>query len=615
MLVILVPAGAKFLWLGTTNFILLGALTLSFAGFLWALVCSTARHSIRHSEAHAALQQKSAIMEAIIDHFPGGIGYFDSAQRAVVFNEPARAFLSAPDACFAKGPPHLSDLISASQSVAGSCMDASQELLNAALVSARTPYHFERTRPDGMVLDVRGAPAANGGFITTYLDVTERSRSQAQILHLAEHDPLTDFANRTKFHAALRQTLSAASGAGRSFALLVFDLDRFKEVNDTFGHPIGDKLLQLVAQRARGCVHKGDLLARLGGDEFAIVANSACTPVDAAALAERLCAEIRKIYCVDGLSVSVGVSIGIAMGPGDGQDLEELAKNADLALYRAKAHGGCGYVFYEGAMDADMRTRRALEADLSQALSRDEFELYYQPLLDLETFTVSGFEALLRWHRKDHGLVSPATFIPLAEETGMIIPIGDWALQTACREALKWPAHVKVCVNLSPAQLKRQQLVQSVAEALHASGLAPERLELEITETVMLCDSDDEFAKLQALRALGVRIAIDDFGTGYSSLNNLRRFEFDKIKIDKSFVQEGDTGKAAAILHAITGLGHQLGLEITAEGIETADQLEAVRREGCTQAQGFHIARPVKASDVARVLALHAGAEQHRLAS
>lgn len=616
MLCILVPAGAKFLWLGTSSYMLLGALTLSFAGFLWALVCTTARSSIGHSEAHAALQQKTAIMQAIIDNFPGGIGYFDRDLRVVVCNERARELLELPASAFADGPPRVRDLLALSSKSGEAGTDSDlHDLLGEALARERTPYHFERARGNGTMLDVRGVPTAEGGFVTTYLDITERCRSEAQIIHLAQHDALTDLANRAKFHAHLELTLSGARRNDRDFALLVFDLDRFKEVNDTFGHPMGDKLLELVAERARACVRQGDLLARLGGDEFAIVATTGGGPGDAAALAERLCAQILRPYVLDGMTISVGVSIGIAMGPADGQSVEDLVKNADLALYRAKAQGGCGYCFFEIAMDADMRARRALEADLSQALSRDEFELHYQPLLALETATVCGFEALLRWRRTGHGVVSPATFIPLAEETGMIIPIGDWALRTACQEALKWPHDVKVAVNLSPAQLKHRQLVQSVADALRVSGLAPERLELEITETVMLCDSDDAFAKLQALRALGVRIALDDFGTGYSSLNNLRKFDFDKIKIDKSFVQETGTSKAASILHAIAGLGLDLGLAITAEGIETAEQLEAVRREGCTEAQGYYIARPLEAADVQRILLLHAQGEPHRLAS
>mgnify|MGYP000932412718 CR=1 FL=1 len=617
MLVILVPAGAKFLWVGTSSYMLLGALTLSFAGFLWALACTNARSAIGHSEAHAALQQKTAIMQAIIENFPGGIGYFDRDLRVVVCNERARDLLELPSHFFANGAPKLRDLIAfnAQRGEFGEHGDLEQ-LVNEklALAQERKTYHFERTRPNGTVLDVRGAPAGEDGFITTYIDITERYQSQAQILHLAEHDPLTDLANRTRFHAHLEQTLQGAGRGGRSFALLVFDLDRFKEVNDTFGHPMGDKLLKLVAVRARSIVRHGDMLARLGGDEFALVASTSGGASDAAALAERICAEIRQPFNLDGLTVSVGVSIGIAMGPADGQSVEDLVKNADLALYRAKALGGCGYCFFETAMDADMRARRQLEADLSQALSRDEFELYYQPLLDLSTSTVCAFEALLRWRRSGHGLVSPATFIPLAEETGMIIPIGDWALRAACQQAMIWPEHVRISVNLSPAQLKHPHLVQSVAQALTDSGLAPDRLELEITETVMLCDSDDAFAKLQALRGLGVRIALDDFGTGYSSLNNLRKFDFDKIKIDKSFVQETGASKAAAILHAISGLGLTLGLSITAEGIETAEQLEAVRREGCTEAQGYFISRPTEAADVQRILDLYPAPALHRLA-
>lgn len=602
MTVILLPASAKCLSMGTSGYVLLGVLTLSFAAFLWALICTHARLAMERSEAHANLQDKTSVLRAIVDNFPGGIGYLDRDLRIVVCNQRAKELLELPENFFEVGPPGMQEVLkfNAMRGEYGPGDPQEQIAAKMALYIERKPYHFERRRPNGTVLDVRGAPVANGGFITTYMDITERSKSEERIEHLARHDSLTDLPNRLMFHARLESALGGTRTGDRYFALLLFDLDRFKEVNDKFGHPVGDGLLKAVAKRLRACVREEDLLVRLGGDEFAIVMHIDAAEAEAASLAARICAEIRTPFTVDGSQISVGVSIGISVAPTDGITPDDLIKNADLALYRAKSTGGSGFCFFEEEMDAFMQARRQLEADLSQALSRDEFELHFQPLVATQTLSVVGFEALLRWRREGHVLVAPATFIPLAEETGMIIPIGDWALRSACLVASSWPPHVKVSVNISPAQFKHQDIVRSVADALLISKLDPRRLEIEITETIMLCDSDEAHAKLTALRSLGVRIALDDFGTGYSSLNNLRKFDFDKIKIDRSFIQcaEPPTQKENAILRSMVDLARSLGLSITAEGVETSEQLVRIRAQGCTEIQGYYISRPVSASEV-----------------
>ncbi len=396
--------------------------------------------------------------------------------------------------------------------------------------------------------------------------------------------------------------------------MLWLDLDRFKHVNDTLGHPAGDALLRAVAARvdaatrARGRGDAGTTIARLGGDEFAIALPVEDGPAgrdDAAALAARLVAVLDEPFEIEGHQVAAGASVGIALAPEDGDCPDRLLKAADLALYRAKAEGRGTFRAFEPEMGRHAQARRAMETDLRRALAAGEFEVHYQPLVDLRTDRVSGFEALLRWNHPERGRVPPAEFVPVAEELGLIAPIGDWVLKTACAEAAAWPAHLKVAVNLSPAQFKSRTLVASVAEALSASGLPPGRLELEVTETVLLECSDGNADQLHRLRALGARIAMDDFGTGCSSLSHVRSFPFDKIKIDRSFVRdlEGDGGGGcAAIIRAVAGLGASLGVCTTAEGVETAAQLAFVRAEGCTEVQGYHFSPPRPAAEVRAML-------------
>jgi diguanylate cyclase (GGDEF)-like protein len=452
---------------------------------------------------------------------------------------------------------------------------------------------------DGRVLAVNFAPVENDGWLVTLEDITEQRLAEARINHMAHHDALTGLPNRVLFHEKLTEAV-ARSRRGDPCAVLYLDLDHFKAVNDTLGHPVGDGLLQAVTRRLRTLVRETDIVARLGGDEFAIVQSSVDQPEDATALARRLIGALSAPYEIDGHQVMIGTSVGIAIVPTDGEDPDHILKNADLALYRAKADGRGRYRFFEPEMDALMQTRRTMEVDLRKALEAGEFELYYQPLMNLKTASVSGFEALLRWLHPERGLVQPSDFVPLAEEIGLIVPLGVWALNRACADAAGWPGKMKVAVNVSVMQFASHTLVEDVAAALVTSGLDADRLELEITETVMLDDTDAILVILHQLRALGVGIAMDDFGTGYSSLSYLRRFPFSKVKIDRSFIEGlGKGGDCDAIVTAVTELCATLGMTTLAEGVETEEQLRQLRMGNCSEAQGYLFSRPRPASEVA----------------
>ena len=438
----------------------------------------------------------------------------------------------------------------------------------------------------------------DGGWVATHEDITERQQAEASIVFMARHDALTKLANRVLFNERLEQALDIAGGA-TGCALLYLDLDHFKLINDTRGHPIGDGLLQAAAERLRSCVREVDTAARLGGDEFAIIQVQASSPDDAEVLANRIIAAFREPFVVDGHQILIGSSIGIAIGPGDGSTAERLLNSADIALYLAKTEGRGTLRFFEPEMDARINARRMLELDLRDAIARSEFELHYQPVVNLTTGQVISFEALLRWHHPVRGLVMPADFIPIAEETGLIVPIGEWVLRTACLEAEKWPTNINVAVNLSAVQFKKGGPVTAVRAALDASGLRPTRLELEITETVLLQDSVAALAALHQLRTMGITIALDDFGTGYSSLRYLRSFPFDKIKIDQSFVHDlVDNKEAMSIVRAVTGLGESLCMRTTAEGVELVEQLDELRKQGCTEVQGYYFGRPKPANEL-----------------
>ena len=456
---------------------------------------------------------------------------------------------------------------------------------------------------DGREILVTNSPMSAGGRVATHNDITERRRAEAKIAYMAHHDALTDLPNRSRLYQELRQTLTRLK-RGEQVAVFGLDLDRFKDVNDAYGHAVGDLLLKAVAGRLRQCIRDTDMVARLGGDEFAIMQVGTAQPTDATSLASRLIEVIGAPYELGGDQVMVELSIGIALAPGDGLDPEQLLKNADMALYRAKSNGHGLYRFFEPEMDARMQARRKLEIDLRKAIANSEFELFYQPLVDMQTEHVTGFEALIRWHHPERGLIPPLEFISVAEETGIIVPIGDWVLRQACAEAATWPSDVKIAVNLSPIQFKSRGLLLSVVSALAASGLSAKRLELEITESALLYDGDTTLAILDELRALGVRISMDDFGTGYSSLSYLRKFPFDKIKIDQSFIFDmSERNDSLAIVRAVIAMGSGLGIATTAEGVETAAQFKQLKLEGCTEVQGYLFSPPRPAAEVKGLLA------------
>ena len=398
---------------------------------------------------------------------------------------------------------------------------------------------------------------------------------------------MTDLPNRVLFREQIERELQKI-GRGEQFALLYIDVDEFKGINDSLGHHVGDELLKAVAGRIKACIRETDLIARLGGDEFAVIQSGVKDVSDVLDFVKRLHEAIRQPYQCLGHHLSSDASIGIAMAPQDGTDLDTLIKNADLAMYGAKADGRRTYRFFEPAMDASAKARLALEQDLRQALSDGSFEIHYQPLVDLRSDRVTGCEALVRWRHPERGMISPADFIPVAEDTGLIVELGEWVLRTACAEAAHWPDHVRLAVNVSPVQLKEPTLSLKIAAALAASGLPANRLELEITEAVLIRDDETALAILHEMRGLGVRISLDDFGTGYSSLSYLKRFPFDKIKIDRCFVADmTEADGSSAIIQAVVNIAAARNMTTVAEGVETQLQKELLRALGCTQMQGF----------------------------
>jgi diguanylate cyclase (GGDEF)-like protein/PAS domain S-box-containing protein len=553
---------------------------------------------------HKLLSQRTSRLQAIIDNFPGGITFLDGDLRVVLANDRARKLLDLPDRLFANGPPTLESLFrfNAERGEYGKGDVGEQVAKRMALAEARTAHAFERERPDGTVVEVRGVPLDDGGFVTTYMDATERRRSQARIVHMALHDSLTDLPNRVLLNERLEHALTRVK-RGEIVAVHLLDLDHFKTVNDTLGHPAGDQLLKMVTGRLQKLVRETDTVARMGGDEFAVLQVAISQPADATALALRVIEAVSAPYTIDGQQVVIGTSVGIAVGPADGLAPDQLIRNSDLALYRAKADGRGTYRFFGPEMDAQMQARHLMEHDLRNALPAGEFELHYQPVVNLESNEISGVEALIRWRHPEKGIVPPSAFIPVAEEIGFIVPLGEWVIRQACATAAKWPGDVRIAVNLSPIQFRNPGFVQVVVSALAASGLAADRLELEITESVLLQDSEATLSTLYQLRGLGVRIAMDDFGTGYSSLSYLQSFPFDKIKIDRSFVKDIVDGVGSLnIVRAVAAMANGLGMATTAEGVETKEQLDTVKAEGCTEMQGFLFSRPVPAEEIEALL-------------
>jgi diguanylate cyclase (GGDEF)-like protein len=543
------------------------------------------------------LRTQNLQLDAALNNMSQGLCMMDAEQRLVICNRRYAEMYGLPPALMQPGTPMieiLEDRIARGLYAGGTPDEYRRERQEVG--NANAPSTRIQELSDGRVVVVVHQPMPGGGAVATHEDITEQRRIEARMAHMAHHDALTGLPNRVLLHQRLEQAVKLRQGVG----VLCLDLDRFKEVNDTLGHAIGDVLLKAVAERLRSCTRETDTLARSSGDEFVIVQIAAKPSNDAAVLAARIQEAIGRPFDLDGHQVVVGTSIGIAVSPNDGTDPYDLLKHADLALYRSKSRGRGVFCFFEQEMNTRMQARRDLERDLRTALGNREFELHYQPIVNIERNEASGFEALLRWYHPERGIVSPGEFIPLAEETGLIVPIGEWVLRQACADAASWPRDLRVAVNLSAVQFKNRALAQTVFNALAMSGLAASRLELEITESVLLQDSEATLATLHQLRDLGVRIALDDFGTGYSSLSYLRSFPFDKIKIDRCFVADLSESDAdsLAIVRAVARLGDALGMSTTAEGVETKEQLECVRTEGCTEIQGYLFSAPKRADEI-----------------
>ncbi len=562
-------------------------------------------------EAQLAAREKQIALQnlhftAVMQHMPYGLSMYDGDMRLIICNAKyLEMYRLSPEVV---KPGMSGEEIAAARITAGTSpkeempgdfiRDRSQMPVDQGL------YVSDRELEDGRICSVVRQPIPGGGWISLHRDVTARRDIEKKIAFLAHNDALTGLANRVQLHEQIRTSVGKLRRQGDSVAVLCLDLDHFKNVNDTLGHPVGDALLQAVAERLRTCVRDTDMVARTGGDEFAIVQAGVDQIASTTSLAERLVAVISAPYDLGEHQVVIGTTVGIALAPDDGGDADTLLKNADLALYRAKSSGRGTFCYFAAEMDAKAQNRRLLELDLRKAVASGEFELFYQPIVNLQENRIGGFEALIRWNHPTRGRVAPDEFIPLAEETGLIMPIGEWVIRQACVEAKSWPGDLRVAVNISPVQFRNKSLAASVIAALAESGLSPRRLELEITEAVLLQNSEATLATLHQLRDIGVRISMDDFGTGYSSLSYLRSFPFDKIKIDQSFVQDlVKNPDSIAIIRAVTGLGTSFGMTTTAEGVETKLQLEQMRAEGCTEVQGYFYGRPTPAGEIDDVLA------------
>ena len=543
----------------------------------------------------------STLLDTVLSNMSHGVLMFDADARLVFCNQRYIEMYGLSPAAVVPGC-SLQELLNHRKTVGAFCGDPQDyidELLKG-ITDGKSSNEVAKAA-DGRVFSIVRKPITGGGWITTHEDITDRQRAEERIVHMARHDALTDLPNRTMLRERLEYELKRVK-RGECLAVLCLDLDHFKSVNDTLGHPVGDELLKVVAERLRRCIRGPDTIARLGGDEFAIIMTGMEDPTDAVSLSKRIRNSITKPYHLDGHQILTDISIGISLAPIDATEPDQLLKNADMALYGAKADGRGTCRFFELEMDTRMKARRDLDMDLRKALVNAEFELYYQPLVNLQSKEITAFEALLRWNHPVRGLVSPAEFIPIAEETGLIIPLGEWVIRKACQETAKWPIDIKVAVNLSPAQLKSRNLTDVVVDALAASGMSADRLQLEITETVLMQNTFNTLATLQKLRALGVQIALDDFGTGYSSLSYLRSFPFDKIKIDRSFISDLSNGaEPLAIVHAIAGLAKSLNMISTAEGVETKQQLETLQAVGCVEMQGYLFSRARPAVEIVRM--------------
>jgi diguanylate cyclase (GGDEF)-like protein len=572
----------------------------------WVAIHEDITERVHHEEAlfqqATELARTNMRFDAALSNMSHGISMFDRDKRLVVWNQRYAEIYQLPQNLLETGTDVnavFTYLVARGILKGGTDRAAIEKKLEAADQYSTNTQRVEEFS-DGRLILVSRQPMAEGGWVSTHEDITERRRAEAEIVHLARHDVLTGLANRAEFNAKLEEASKRLKRNGGSVTVMMLDLDKFKAVNDTLGHPAGDQLLVEVGRRLQSTIRETDVLARLGGDEFAIIQEGGANQHEGAiALALRIISAISQPFDLNGHEAGVGASIGIALAPENGVEPEELLKSADLALYDAKASGRNDFRIYHPTMLEIAHTQRSAESDLRDAIARQQFELHYQPVVDVKTRRLCGVEALIRWRHPTRGLISPDQFIPLAEATGLIVPLGEWILQRACADAASWPAHVKIAVNISAVQFKKGNLFDVILCTLVETGLAPERLELEITETSLLENQEAHLATIRQLKNLGITMALDDFGSGYSSVTYLTSFPFDKIKIDKAFTQGVLARRdCAAVVSAVLALAQGLGTITTVEGVETEQQFEYMRLAGVNLAQGYLFGRPVPLSQL-----------------